>query len=82
VFISTWDLTGPVAIMLQHGKRWSAYLFNGLSKGIYRFDISNTSKSNITNLRVLNTSPVPLPAGLPMLAVALGGLLVAKRRKA
>lgn len=82
VFLSGWDLTGPVAVMLQYGKSWSAYMFDGFSSGIYAFDLSNMTKSKISGMRVLNTSPVPVPAALPMLAAALGGLFVMRRRKA
>lgn len=81
LFLSSWDLKGPVAVMLQHGKNWSAYMFNGFSSGLYRFDLSGTTKSNVSSFRVLNTSPVPVPAALPMLGVALGGLFVMRRRK-
>ena len=81
-FNVNWDLTGSVAVLLKFGNTWSAYLFNGLTKGTYDYNLAGMGQNSLSNFRIVSTNPIPVPAALPMLAMGLAGLgLVARRRK-
>ena len=80
-FSTGWDLTGSVAVMLKAGNNWAAYLFNGLPQGVYSFDLSGMTKNALSNIRIISVNPIPVPAALPLLAAAVGGLFLVGRRR-
>ncbi len=82
VFDIAANLTGSVAVMLKAGNTWVSYLYNGLAAGSYTFDLLAAGTGNaLSNIRIISTNPIPLPAALPLLAGALGGLAWVGRRR-
>lgn len=57
-------------------------LFSDGSFGFYNFSQRSVRYSGITQVVVPpTTSPVPLPAGLPLLLAGLGGLIMVRRKR-
>ena len=75
-------ISGTVAIMIDNGAAWAAYLFsNGVAAGTYSFDLTDIATGHQDYFRIIQANPIPVPAALPMLAGALGGLVLVGRRR-
>lgn len=84
--VGTFDITqaipGTVALMIDNGSAWAAYLFSGgVTAGTFSVDMSAIANGAPDHVKIITTSPIPVPAAMPLLAGALGGLMLVGRRR-